>query len=78
WRPETPATLAEIRAQLATPGAMLERNPACRFAFVAQGDDALRLFIDGQAHACTGAATRFARQICAATQVACDPALAEA
>lgn len=78
WRPETPATLAEIRAQLATPGAVLERNPACRFAFVAQGDDALRLFVDGQAHACKGAAARFARQICAATQVACDPALAEA
>lgn len=83
WRPEDPLTPAAVIAALAT-GTPLDRNPASRFAFVAgdaaggdaAGGDALRLYVDGQGHDCSGAEAALARDLCAQDRVTADPALA--
>ena len=82
WAPDEAVTPAALRAALAG-GAVLERNPASRFAFVVAADDALELFVDGQGYACSGLAADLARQLCAQDRIAgesaltdCEPALA--
>lgn len=64
WRPERPVEMAEVRAQIAA-GTSLIRNPASRFAFLRQDENALRLFVDGHETACSGESAAFARRLCA-------------
>lgn len=73
WRPERPLTLKRLR-NAATKGAALERNPAARFAFIAERADAVQLFVNGERIACAGDTAAFARQVCAGPIVALDPA----
>lgn len=63
WRPDVPVTEAAVRATLAA-GAALYRNPASRFAFIRQPDDAILLFADGQPFVCADAIAVLAEQIC--------------
>ena len=62
---------------------MLERNPALRFAFIRQGEEAVVLFVGGARYACHGAAASVAQRICAKTSLTmnhetlCEPAVAE-
>jgi 50S ribosomal protein L16 3-hydroxylase len=74
WGPEEPVSAEDIRAQIAD-GAALRRNPASRFSFV-RGADSVVLFVDGEAHECSGEVAAFAEQLCAADQFAVDPELA--
>jgi 50S ribosomal protein L16 3-hydroxylase len=78
WQPEQAATPETIRAILNEGAAVLERNPAYRFAFIAQGPDAVTLFVDGQSYTCVGPVADFARQLCANSSFECDPAPADA
>ena len=64
WSPEEASTLQEIAHELAA-GAMIERNPASRFAFVRSGPQTVTLFVDGTAHECHGPAAQFAEHLCA-------------
>jgi len=82
WRPDEALSPAAMRAALAG-GAVLERNPASRFAFVAVQVDAVDLFVDGQVHPCAGRTAELARLLCAQLRfspdpalIACDPAMA--
>ena len=51
---------------------MLERNPALRFAFIRQGEDAVLLFVGGARYVCNGAAALVAQRICAKTEFELD------
>lgn len=74
WQPEAPMEMAELHACIRN-AAPLSRNPASRFSFVRQGDDAVTLFVDGQCFACTGACTRFAQDLCTQDRFVVDPEL---
>lgn len=76
FRPDDPVAAEDVR-QLVEDGVALCRNPASRFAFVAQGDGAVTLFVDGQAYDCCGDSAALAQQLCAADAVLIDPALLE-
>jgi 50S ribosomal protein L16 3-hydroxylase len=76
FRPEEPIAAEDVR-ELVEDGVALCRNPASRFAYVAQEGGALTLFVDGQAHDCSGAAAVLAGQLCAADVLTIDPALLE-
>ena len=76
WQSEQPIGLEEVRGLLGQ-GAPLIRNPASRFAFVRGQDGTILLFVDGQCFDCAGEAALLAEQICAATKITVDPALAE-
>ena len=75
WRPEQPLSQGEVRALLAQ-GAILNRNPASRFAFIRQDGGALVLFVDGDAFECAGDRATFAELVCAGLAVALPAALA--
>ncbi|MBC2668418.1 JmjC domain-containing protein [Novosphingobium piscinae] len=77
WSPDRPLSSRRLRAACAQ-GLVLERNPASRLAFVANGDDACVLFVDGSAEDCTGERARCARQLCAGPRTPLDPAWSEA
>jgi 50S ribosomal protein L16 3-hydroxylase len=62
WRPDDPVTTGAVQAALLA-GAGLCRNPASRFAFIAE-DEAVTLFVDGQAYGCAGELADFARLLC--------------
>ena len=74
WRPEKAMSEKVLRKAL-NQGAELERNPASRFAFVAQDGAALLLFVDGECFECAGEAARFAKAICAQERLAGNAAL---
>jgi 50S ribosomal protein L16 3-hydroxylase len=52
------------------------RNPASRFAFMAQVDGAVTLFVDGQSFDCVGDSALLARALCGRGDLMVDPALA--
>ncbi len=64
WRPEEMLEVGEVRAML-DGGAPLCRNPASRFSFIRQEEDAILLFVDGRSFACTGEARALAEGLCA-------------
>ena len=74
WGPEEPVSAEDVRAML-TGGATLRRNPASRFSFVRE-DDAVVLFVDGEAYECAGEAAAFAELLCTGDCVAVDAGLA--
>ncbi|WP_311267058.1 cupin domain-containing protein [Sphingobium sp. WCS2017Hpa-17] len=76
FQPDEPIAAEDAR-ELVEDGVALCRNPASRFAFVAQGEGALTLFVDGQAQECDGAAAVLAGQLCADDRLTVDPALIE-
>ena len=61
WRPEEPATAAEVRAALAE-GIPLSRNPASRFSFIRE-DGQTVLFVDGESYDCAGTLGELAERI---------------
>jgi 50S ribosomal protein L16 3-hydroxylase len=63
WSPDETVDAADVRALL-TEGAALERNPASRFAYVAQ-PEGVTLFVDGESFDCAGEVARFAQNLCA-------------
>ena len=75
WRPDKALTEKAQRKALVK-GAELERNPASRFAFLAQDADAVLLFVDGECYACSAEVALFARRLCAQERLVADPALA--
>lgn len=76
FRPDEAIAAEDVR-ELVEDGVALCRNPASRFAFVAQGEGPLTLFVDGQAYDCSGTAAVLAGQLCAADRLEVDPALIE-
>ena len=75
WQPEEPADVNMARALIAAQ-VPLCRNPASRFAFMAQADDAVTLFVDGQSFDCVGDGAVLARALCGRGDLMVDPALA--
>ena len=79
WAPEDEVTAEDLPSGPVS----LERNPASRFSFIRQGEDAVALFVDGRTYGCSGPAADAARKICADTQLELaaetidDPAVAE-
>lgn len=76
WRPDSPIRQQEVGAMLAR-GVPLCRNPASRFSFIRQGDQAILLFVDGRSFACGAETAPLASRICAGPVTAVQPALAE-
>ena len=74
WSPPSPVGSADVQAML-TRGAVLGRNPACRFSFIRE-DQAVLLFVDGQCHDCTGESAMLAERICAQPALTGDAAMA--
>ena len=64
WQPDEPIGMDDLRDLLAA-GTPLCRNPASRFSFIRQGEDALLLFVDGRSFACADESARLAEGICA-------------
>lgn len=77
FRPDEPIAVEDVRALVAQ-GVALWRNPASRFAFVADGEGAVTLFVDGDSYDCSGDVAVLARQICAADSVVVDAGLTAA
>ena len=75
WQPEEPADVNMARALIAAQ-VPLCRNPASRFAFMTQADDAVTLFVDGQSFDCVGDGALLARALCGRGDLMVDPALA--
>lgn len=75
WQPEEPADVNMARALIAAQ-VPLCRNPASRFAFMTQADDAVTLFVDGQSFDCVGDGALLARALCGRGDLMADPALA--
>lgn len=74
FRPEEVIAAEDVR-ELVEDGVALCRNPASRFAYVAQEDGAVTLFVDGQVYDCSGTAAMLAAILCAADRLTVDPAL---
>lgn len=75
WQPDWQVDAAIVRRALGE-GSVILRNPASRFAFVAQADDAgVQLFVDGEGYPCEGPLATLARALCATDSIAIDPAL---
>lgn len=72
WSPDEPLSLAELRSARAAGGG-LERNPASRFSFVAEGDGGCLLFVDGVTYACPAESAGCARALSAASFVPLAP-----
>lgn len=72
-RPDQPTRLEAVQTSLAR-GLPLLRNPASRFAFIRQGDDAVMLFADGCSYDCAGDMAAFAQRLCAQAAVVVVPA----
>ena len=75
WAPQKPIT-AKVLGKALIQGAELERNPASRFAFVAQDAGAVLLFVDGECYECSGVTAEFAQTICAQDRLAAGTAVA--
>lgn len=75
WRPEDPLTPEELPDYAGQP---LCRNPASRFTFIREANDALTLFVDGETFPCTGETARLAEQLCAQDHLILAPKLTEA
>jgi 50S ribosomal protein L16 3-hydroxylase len=75
FQPDQPATIDGIMAHLSN-GAALIRNPASRFSFVREGEDAVILFVDGESFDLSGEAARFAEALSASTHLTVDHMLA--
>ena len=79
WSPEEPVSLGD----LVQSDTAFQRNPASRFSFIRQSDDAVMLFVDGRGCLCEGVAARAAERICAqmrfclAEETMADPQVAE-
>jgi 50S ribosomal protein L16 3-hydroxylase len=73
WGPEKAIDSDALRTRLAA-GELLHRNPASRFSYIRQGEDA-HLFVDGQMFACIGAAVAFAETLCARDRLKVPPSL---
>ncbi|WP_324750053.1 cupin domain-containing protein [Sphingomonas sp. LY54] len=74
WQPEAPADIEDLRERLAG-GEPLARNPASRFSFIRQSDDALLLFVDGSCFECAGDTAALAAQISAEDSIPVGPDL---
>jgi len=74
WAPEEDIDLAGMRKAIKA-GPWLQRNPASRFAFIAQSAGVL-LMVDGECHDCAGPSADFAQALCARACFEVDPALA--
>lgn len=74
WSPDQTVTVPALKAALAA-GAVLERNPASRFAYIDGESGAVSMFVDGECHDCSGLAATFAKLVCAADQVVLDSTL---
>lgn len=74
FRPDAPIAPDAVRALVAQ-AVPLCRNAASRFAFVAQRDGSVTLFVDGDSHDCSGAVAQLAKQLCAADEMLVDPVL---
>jgi len=72
WSPEEPFSTDELRELMASRAALC-RNPASRFAFIRQPDDAVLLFVDGECFECTGKDAAFAQALCAAPEAVFPP-----
>lgn len=72
WQPEELMDSLALRAVLAD-GAVLCRNPASRFSFIREGDDAILLFVDGRSFACSGDDVVVAETLCAQDSMAFEP-----
>jgi len=68
WRPDEILDVADVAAITAS-GASITRNAASRFAYT-EHDGLLMLFADGESFDCEGEAAEFAKQLCAATELA--------
>lgn len=77
WSPERPLTLKRLRHAVAQ-GAEFERNPASRFAFVAEGESACLLFVDGEGLPCRDDADACARRICGSSTFTLEPRWSDA
>lgn len=71
---DAPVAIEDLRERLAG-GEPLARNPASRFAFIRQSDDALLLFVDGSCFECAGDTAALAEQICASDSIPVGPDL---
>ncbi|MFN6936038.1 MAG: JmjC domain-containing protein [Tsuneonella sp.] len=74
WAPEEPVAMADL-ARMAADAVSLERNPACRFAFVRHDDATVTLFVDGTSWPCSGEMTDFAMRLCASPRLPIEPAM---
>lgn len=74
WQPEEPIGIGELGETLAG-GVPLCRNPASRFSFVRQGEEAVLLFVDGECFECADETAAFAEAMCAQERVMVDPKL---
>lgn len=72
WRPDAPIVAAELAARTSV---MLYRNPASRFAFVRQTQDAVMLFVDGECFDCRDASALLAERLCGHAVMAVEPGL---
>ncbi len=75
WGPEEPVDIEDLRAMLASGGA-LDRNPASRFSFVRQAAGGVLLFVDGDCFECADDVVAFAETLCAQDRIMIDPGLA--
>jgi len=75
WRPEADISREALCTGLAR-GIAFERNPASRFAFVAQPAGEVQLFVDGESYDCRAETATFAEILCAQDRFEADRALA--
>lgn len=76
WQPDEPIAAEELR-ELLGQGAPLCRNPASRFSFIRQGEEAVLLFVDGESFECAEETAAFAEMLCARERVTVDPKLTQ-
>ena len=69
WSSDDPVTAQDVREMIAA-RAVMARNPAHRFAFWRDGEDALVLCVDGECFECEGALAGFAERLCAHDRLA--------
>ncbi|WP_235982107.1 cupin domain-containing protein [Novosphingobium aerophilum] len=72
WSPARAPSLKRIKAARDV-GGMVQRNPACRFAFVDRSPGHCLLFVNSEITECEGPVADCARAICAAPVFALDP-----
>lgn len=64
WAPDEPLADADLHA-----GAVLVRNPASRFSFIAPRPDVTLLFVDGRSFECRGDSGALAQRLCARDRI---------
>ena len=77
FAPDKPIT-RESAAALIAAAIPLIRNPASRFAFISQGENAVQLVVDGKCHDCAGRVAVFAQNLCASDHVEISPQFVQA